>query len=335
MVTKGYIVRVYDENGNRLDNSEGFVKDASKVAQADVWLPIFDDSDRLTSNSTVGRADMCVIPHTKIPLSIQTKDRKSACLCAIQDFDLSTLVILGYLNNKNNDDLAPYANMHLAEFEVNKKTTLHGETKVELSARGCDVNRLTPGTADNSGFFVSQHDIEALYGAGADDGVKNIQKAFTNVDSITQSIASATGLYSITLNQAGSNRMDKPTLNLTTWAYQLETYNVTYTFKYTAAGMWTLFKGPVQQGSAFSDISVYGLTLNYKAGYSYPAIGTEIYVTFNSAIPVTSGGTGANSASQARENLGILSTEVLSQSDFNKIATTSYSPNTLYYIYGE
>ena len=332
MVTKGYIVHVYDEDGKRLDDDRGTIQDPTKAAQADVWLPIFDDGASLSASSTIGRAELAVIPHTKIPLAVQINDKKSAVICAIQDFDLSTLCIIGYLGNKNNDELAPFASMHLDELEINSKTRLHGGTLIELSKRACEINRLKMESDSNSGKFVSQNDLEALYGVGADTGVKNIQKAFSSAADVTRSIASATGLYSIDLNNVGATRMRTPTINLSEWAYQLETYNVTYTFRFNS-GSWVLFKGIDQQGASFTDISTYGVTLKYKALYSTPAQGTEISVTFNSAIPVTSGGTGGTTAAQARENLGIFTNRVISKSEFNSILSSSYTPNTIFYIY--
>ena len=196
MVTKGYIVHVYDENGTRLDDRTGFIRDASNATQADVWLPIFDDNSNLNDNSTIGRADLAIIPHTKIPLQVQSFTKQSAVLCAIQDFDLSTLVILGYLHNSNNERIAPYAKMHLGSLEVNDDTTLNANARIKLSDDAIKVNNLNK----NNSYYVSHADLEALYGIANGSGIKNIGRAFINTGTLLGKLGTASGFYSITKN---------------------------------------------------------------------------------------------------------------------------------------
>lgn len=332
MVTKGYIVNVYDESGKSLIDASGMVTDPLKVTQADVWLPIFDDNKNLGNNSTIGRADMCIIPHTKIPLQIQTKDFKSAVLCAIQDFDLSTLLILGYLNNKNNDKLAPYALMDLSEITIQDKTTLKGDTSLKLSKEALEMNNITDSVAQELA-YVSQKDFEALYGLGT--GVGNVQRAFGNLETLIENVASATGIYSVTLNTEGNKCFTNvPSVNLELFQNSYEdTYNVVYDFTYeNAARGWKVRKNNSASGYVV-DISTVGITLSsYKPNYNSPLASSVITIVFNSAVPVTSGGTGGTTPAQARTNLEIPSTYIVSKDEFS--ALTTAQPNSIFYIYG-
>lgn len=323
MVTKGYIVHVYDENGTRLDDNKGFIKDAYYATQADVWLPIFDDNATLNDNSTIGRADLALIPHTKIPLQVQSFTKQSAVLCAIQDFDLSTLVILGYLNNTNNDRLAPYARMHLGSLEVNDATTLNANVRIKLSKDAIQVNNLDKDTI----YYIDHADLESLYGIAGRGGVRNIARAFAHTGAVLGKLGTASGFYSITKNSVAEQCIDTVLINLVTWASSYETYNIRYTLSYN--GVWTI--GSSRGGQqTIQDISSVGLTLTYLNGRLRPDNGSVITIVFNTAVPISAGGTGGTTAEEARKNLGIFETQVISQSEFD---STTTSPNTIYYIY--
>ena len=323
MVTKGYIVHVYDENGARLDDRTGFIRDASNATQADVWLPIFDDNAVLNDNSTIGRADLALIPHTKIPLQVQSFTKQSAVLCAIQDFDLSTLVILGYLHNANNERLAPYARMHLGSLEVNDDTTLNANARIKLSKDAIQANNLDK----NESYYVSHADLESLYGIASGSGIRNIGRAFVNTGTLIGKLGTASGFYSITKNSVAEQCIDTVLINLVTWASSYETYNIRYTLSYN--GVWTIGSSKGGQ-QTIQDISSVGLDITYLGGTLRPDNGSVITIVFNTAVPISAGGTGGTTAEEARKNLGIFETQVISQSEFD--ATTT-SPNTIYYIY--
>lgn len=327
MVTKGYIVHVYDENGTRLDNASGRVLNPNTAVTADVWLPIFDTSNTLNSGSTIGRAELSLIPHTTIPLQTQIGDKRSAVFCAIQDFDLSTLVILGYVKNANNDSSAPYANMELGELTVRDKFITSGEFKIKLSEKAKQKNNLNP----KKDFYVSQEDLEALYGVGNVYGVGNIQRAFEYTSSVISNFGTMSGFYSASVE--GSSKY-KVIVDLITWDSNsnLSTEKATYKIIPTGADTCSVFRNGSSVGSFSKSqlgISVYsssGALLN-----NYPG---TIILAFNSAVPVSAGGTGATNSEEAKDNLGIYDVQVLSKSEMNGILSKSdIRPNTIFYIY--
>lgn len=327
MVTKGYIVHVYDENGRMLDNANGMILNPNTAVTADVWLPIFDTSNTLNSSSTIGRAELSLIPHTTIPLQTQIGSKRSAVFCAIQDFDLSTLVILGYVKNANNDSSAPYANMELGELTVRDKLITSGEFKIKLSEKAKQKNNLNP----KKDFYVSQEDLEALYGVGNVYGVGNIQRAFDYTSAVISNFGTMSGFYSATVE--GSSKY-KVIVDLIAWDSNsnLSTEKGTYKIIPTGADNCTVFKDGSTVGSYAKSqlgISIYsssGTLLN-----NYP--GTVI-LTFNSAVPVSAGGTGATNSEEAKDNLGIYDVRVLSKSEMDSITSgDKVRPNTIFYIY--
>ena len=332
MVTKGYILNVYDEDGKTLvDPATNLVTDPTAATQADVWLPVFDDTKVLGPNSTIGRAEMAVLPHTKIPLQIQYPEMKSAVLCAIQDFDLSTLLIIGYLNNRNNDKLAPYATMELSQLTTRDKTILKGDTSLLVTEEGRERLNIPVDITEES-YYVTQKDFETLYDAG--DTIGNISKSFSNLETLIENVASATGIYSISYNTTATNCILDFNIDLRMFQNIVnDTYDVVYALTYQKAieGKWRVVKNNVENIGSYTTEDL-GIDMTLKGSLSEPYVGSAVYIVFNSAVPVTSGGTGGTTPAEARNNLEIPTTYIMGKDEFSGVSEVQ--PNSIFYLYG-
>lgn len=109
------------------------------------------------------------------------------------------------------------------------------------------------------------------------------------------------------------------------------TLDYNYIFKYIGENKWEYPPNNPQQIVTKSELSSWGIVYS-----SVPDNGDLLYVAITiGVIPIEMGGTGADNAAGARDNLEVFKDELISETDFNSLGENDYKTNTIYYIYEE
>lgn len=107
--------------------------------------------------------------------------------------------------------------------------------------------------------------------------------------------------------------------------------NFNYVFRYVGNDEWVYPSDNPLQTITRSELSTYGVQY-----LSEPPEDTTLSVAITiGVIPIEMGGTGADNAAGARENLEVFKDVLMSEEEFNNLNETDYQLNTIYYIYEE
>lgn len=107
--------------------------------------------------------------------------------------------------------------------------------------------------------------------------------------------------------------------------------NFNYVFRYIGDNKWVYPSDNPLQTITRSELSTYGVQY-----LSEPPEDTILSVAITiGVIPIEMGGTGADSAEGARENLEVFKDVLISETEFNNLRESDYKLNTIYYIYEE
>ena len=314
MVTKAIIESV--ENVKVEDNN---------ITQYAVRLPIFHGygSTDATPVKFLPKAVYCTPPHME-----KTKLCKGDIVwVAIEDFDLSQIVILGMIPTSSTRDLygsiqtqsgVIFENVQTFKSTKTGSVELPYDTKVWITTND---NKVTSGND-----YVNGEEISYLKNVESpiQDQINGVKGAVSAVSQRFQMKAELSSIY-------GTN--SGLTLDSATWVAKsglLNTENE-YTFTYQNR-LWSVYDFDSGKIKVFTPANLKNLCgITYRSTYN----GAQFKVVVNmSPLAVEYGGTGAEDAATACANLHTFQTLLVSEKEFNTLESSKQLKTaTVYYIY--
>lgn len=299
----------------------------NSVLQYTVRLPIFhgyNDSDA-TPTSQLPKAVYCTMPHME-----QTKLCKGDIVwVAIEDFDLSQIVILGIIPTSSTQNLYGSAqtqsgisveNVQSFKSDLTGSVELPFNTKVWITT---NENKITSGDD-----YVNGEEISYLKNVDSP-----IQDQINGVRNATYTISQRFSLQA-TLTTNSTTRNSGFVLDSETWVKNSGLLQLEYVYMFKFSNnTWSV----VDERGKLRTYTREALGKQCGITYMRTSANATFTVVINmSPLAVEYGGTGADNAAKACIQLGTFQTQLVSESEFTSLASAeNLKTSTVYYIYSE
>lgn len=312
------------------------VPGAGEFPEYKVWIPIFHGDIISAESSLYTTAMPIALPHGEKT----TYTVGDVVYVAIEDYDINNVIILGMLpKTSGKDSLMNGADTTKTELSIDHVSGISFDKEGEMvlpyntTMLKNPVDIKSDESLDDN-IYLKADDFHNLYGTTG-----NLQEQITTTSEQFKIIFSTLLNTKVEMIQPENSNILH--FNDSIWKsksgyYATGIYTFTYDkdtklfkFEYSPDGSTTQIKS--------RQLSIPEMNSNFGITNISPYIEsgqTTIKIQVQQAvISIEAGGTGASTAEEARQNLGIYQTVIMSLADFDKISSGSYQPNTIYYLY--